>query len=132
MLYDNVVYPQFFLIFAFPCIHNGSKIFKTPTSHSCSYRNQYIHTVCIDQYQVTLFVRQKKISPLNFLHCGISIPLCMYNSYHYHFGGAPKKTGDGFSMCRSLSLFSQLQVIGCIWCAISIALHSKYDILILP
>ena len=57
------------------CAHTGTSTFipyvlPIPGTHVCS---------------------PKKIGSLNTLHGGISIPPCMYNSYHYHFLGAPKK-----------------------------------------
>ena len=91
------------------CIPNGSKWFKTPTSHLCSYGNQYIHTICIAYTWYPRLCAKKNRFSEHFTRWN------KYPSVHVQliplsFLGCAKKIGDGFRV-QSLSHCNRLLVI---------------------
>ena len=96
-------------LFCCHCLPNGSIWFKTPTSHLCSYGNQYIHTVCIAYTWYPRLCAKKNRFSEHFTRWN------KYPSVHVQliplsFLGCAKKIGDGFRV-RSLSHCNRLLVI---------------------
>jgi len=101
-------------LFCCHCLPNRSILFKTPTSHLCSYGNQYIHTVCIAYTWYPCLCAKKKRFSEHFSRWN------KYPSVHVQlilssFLGCAKKIGDGFRV-RSLLHCNRLRVIWSIFC----------------